>query len=60
MAQRDVMTPAEASEVLGVSPRTLSRWAREGRIRAIVTLGGHRRFIRTEIEAVARRMGLPG
>jgi excisionase family DNA binding protein len=34
----------QAARVLGVSPKTLSRWADEGRISCAVTLGGRRRF----------------
>jgi excisionase family DNA binding protein len=32
------------AELLGVSPNTVSRWAREGRLPSVFTLGGHRRF----------------
>jgi excisionase family DNA binding protein len=33
-----------------VNPKTVTRWARAGKITAIRTLGGHRRFRRSEIE----------
>ncbi len=32
-----------------VNPKTVTRWARAGKISAIRTLGGHRRFRATEI-----------
>ncbi len=32
-----------------VNPKTVTRWARAGRISCIKTLGGHRRFKATEI-----------
>ena len=32
-----------------VNPKTVTRWARSGKISAIRTLGGHRRFRATEI-----------
>jgi excisionase family DNA binding protein len=48
--------PSEAARMLHVSPKTVNRWAHEGRIPYIVTLGGHRRFRRHEIEAIAKRM----
>ncbi len=54
--QPDYLTPGEAARMLHVSPKTITRWAIEGRISCIVTLGGHRRFPRAEIEAIARRM----
>lgn len=54
--QADFLTPGEAARMLHVSPKTITRWALDGRISCIVTLGGHRRFPRQEIEAIARRM----
>lgn len=41
-----------ASKVLGVHPDTLRRWADEGRIETFLSLGGHRRFDRRELERV--------
>lgn len=39
------VTTAEAAKALGVSNRTLARWAREKRLRpASTTLGGHHRW----------------
>lgn len=37
-------TPRDASRILGVSAVTLARWSREGRIRCVHTVGGHRRY----------------
>lgn len=44
---------AEAAALLHVSPKTVSRWAKEGKIPHFVTLGGHRRFPKDAIEAIA-------
>ncbi|HEX2272469.1 MAG TPA: helix-turn-helix domain-containing protein [Acidimicrobiales bacterium] len=55
-AQREYLTPREAAEMLGVSPKTVVRWAAEGRIPSLVTLGGHRRFKRQEIEDLLEQM----
>jgi excisionase family DNA binding protein len=41
-----------ASKVLGIHPDTLRRWADEGRIETFLSLGGHRRFDRRELERV--------
>jgi excisionase family DNA binding protein len=30
--------------MLGVTPNTVSRWAREGKLPSVATLGGHRRY----------------
>lgn len=45
---------AEAAALLHVSPKTVSRWAKEGKIPHFVTLGGHRRFPKDAIERIAR------
>ncbi len=50
---------AEAAELLRVSPKTISRWAKEGRLPHMVTLGGHRRFPAAAIEALARELEVP-
>lgn len=54
--EREYLRAAEAAAYLNVSPKTVSRWAKEGKIPHIVTLGGHRRFPRQEIEDLARRL----
>ncbi len=51
-------TPGQAARILRVSPKTVDRWANEGHIPCIVTLGGHRRFRAEVIAAVASSMGL--
>ena len=35
-----------------VNPKTVTRWARSGKISAIRTLGGHRRFRKSEITRI--------
>ena len=55
--QNDLLTPAEVAVLFRVNPKTVTRWARAGKISAIRTLGGHRRFRRAEIEAVLRAEG---
>ena len=52
----DYLTPGQVARILHVSPKTISRWAREGKLGHVVTLGGHRRFSRSDIEALAQRM----
>ena len=50
------LTPGGAARILHVSPKTVNRWAHEGRIPCIVTLGGHRRFRLDDVQAVAEQM----
>ena len=45
----DLLTPAEVAALFRVNPKTVTRWARAGRISAVRTLGGHRRFRASEI-----------
>jgi excisionase family DNA binding protein len=50
------LTPSEAARILHVSPRTVDRWADQGLLRCMVTLGGHRRFARRDIAEAAATM----
>ncbi|MCU7918740.1 MAG: response regulator [Candidatus Thiodiazotropha sp. (ex Epidulcina cf. delphinae)] len=58
MAQRKLLAPSDAALLLGVSPITVSKWARKGLLRAHLTLGGHRRFTYSEIKRFARSRGM--
>lgn len=45
----DLMTPSEVAGMFAVDPKTVSRWAEAGKLTAIRTLGGHRRYPRAEV-----------
>ncbi len=47
-----LLTPSEVAAMFRVNPKTVTRWARAGKISAIRTLGGHRRFRASEIRQV--------
>ena len=49
MAENELLTPSEVAVMFRVNPKTVTRWARAGKISAIRTLGGHRRFRASEI-----------
>jgi excisionase family DNA binding protein len=51
-----LLTRSEVARILGVSPTTVTRWAREGRLACRVTLGGHHRFERSLVEEIRDRM----
>jgi excisionase family DNA binding protein len=53
-----MLTPGELARMLHVSPKTVTRWAREGNLAAVVTPGGHRRYTLTVVLAFLREMGL--
>ena len=46
----ELLTPAEVARIFRVDPKTVSRWAIAGKIDSVRTLGGHRRFYRSEVE----------
>jgi excisionase family DNA binding protein len=50
------LTRSEVSKLLGVSPNTVTRWAREGRLPCQVTLGGHHRFDRELVEKLRKSL----
>lgn len=54
MSDHALLTPAEVAVMLRVNPKTVTRWARAGKLRSIRTLGGHRRFYRHEVLALLR------
>ena len=47
-----LLTPAEVAALFRVDPKTVTRWAKAGKISSIRTLGGHRRFRETEIRSL--------
>ena len=50
------LTRSQVSRLLGVSPNTVTRWARDGRLACQVTLGGHHRFERELVEQLQRTL----
>ena len=54
--ESEFLTRSEVSMLLGVSPNTVTRWAREGRLASQVTLGGHHRFERVAVEGLLRTL----
>jgi excisionase family DNA binding protein len=47
---------AEVAEILHVSPKTVTRWAKDGKLPHSRTLGGHRRFPAEAIEQLAKEL----
>ena len=47
------LTTAEVADLLHVSPKTVTRWAREGKLPHSRTLGGHRRYPSEAIRQLA-------
>ena len=52
----ELLTPAEVAQLFRVSPKTVTRWARAGKLTAMRTLGGHRRFRASEVRQFLARV----
>ena len=50
MAEEPLLTISEAGQMLGVSETALRQWTDEGKLKAFVTPGGHRRYSRVELK----------
>lgn len=53
---REYLTPTEVAHLLRVSPNTVARWARDGKLPCQRTLGGHRRFDRDAVMTLWQRL----
>ena len=47
-----LLTPSEVATMFRVDPKTVTRWAKAGKISSIRTLGGHRRYRQSEVMAL--------
>ena len=47
-----LLTPAEVASLFRVDPKTVTRWAKAGKLTAIRTLGGHRRYRQSEVQSL--------
>ena len=45
-----LLTPAEVAAMFRVDPKTVTRWAKAGKLTSIRTLGGHRRYKESEVK----------
>ena len=53
-AQEKLLTPSEVAKLFRVDPKTVTRWAKAGKLTSIKTLGGHRRYRESEVKALLR------
>jgi excisionase family DNA binding protein len=54
----ELLTPAEVAALFRVDPKTVTRWAKAGKLTSIRTLGGHRRYRAAEVRALLEN--IPG
>ena len=50
--QEVLLTPSEVATLFRVDPKTVTRWAKAGKLTSIRTLGGHRRYKESEVKAL--------
>lgn len=56
----EYMRAGDVAQLLHVSPKTVARWASEGKLGYTRTLGGHRRFSGKAVRELAERLRLAG
>ena len=54
-----LLTPAEVATMFRVDPKTVTRWAKQGKLTWIKTLGGHRRYREAEVRALLAGLPVP-
>jgi excisionase family DNA binding protein len=52
-----LLTPAQVAAMFRVDPKTVTLWARAGKLTSIRTLGGHRRYREADVQE--RLAGIP-
>lgn len=55
---KDYLMPSEVAQLLMVSPVTVRSWAKKGLLIAKVTPGGHRRFLKSDVERFMCESGI--
>ncbi len=54
-----LLTPAEVAAMFRVDPKTVTRWAKAGKLTSIRTLGGHRRYRENEVKSLLAGIPMP-
>ena len=47
-----LLTPSEVATMFRVDPKTVTRWAKKGKLSSRRTPGGHRRYAENEVLAI--------
>ncbi len=47
-----MLTPSQVAALWGCDPKTVTRWARAGKLTATKTIGGHRRYAESHVRAL--------
>ena len=51
-----LLTPSEVASLFRVDPKTVTRWAKAGKLTSIRTLGGHRRYRESEVRDLLKNL----
>jgi len=51
-----LLSPGEVAAMFRVDPKTVTRWAKAGKLTAVKTLGGHRRYHAHEVSELLRKI----
>jgi excisionase family DNA binding protein len=54
-SSRQFLTRSDVARLFEVSPATVARWTREGKLPFVLTPGGQRRYVRDQIIALMQR-----
>jgi len=57
--QEILLTPSEVATLFRVDPKTVTRWAKAGKLTSIRTLGGHRRYKESEVKSLLTSISMP-
>jgi excisionase family DNA binding protein len=52
-----MLSAADVARRFGVNPKTVTRWAKAGKLECVRTLGGHRRYRASNIEELLKETG---
>jgi excisionase family DNA binding protein len=55
-SESTLLTPSEVATMFHVDAKTVARWAEDGKLSSIRTLGGHRRYLASEVLGLLRRV----
>lgn len=55
-----LLKPGEVAVLFRVGPKTVTRWAGDGKIESVMTPGGHRRFRESVVRKLLAGGGIPG
>lgn len=56
---KQILTRSDVARIFSVTPNTVSRWSREGKLPSVRTLGGQRRYLLDTVRPLAARAGIP-